>query len=184
MKKRIVSFSLCMVMCCVMSISAFAKDNTAVVPSFQGNKELGTSADMEYSLSVSEFSPSAASILRGNSPLFRMDVEFQNLVGSNAQDASKYFTMDDITKGSLKISGVLGSSSSLCKEVEVGYAVYNAATDTYRSLGWANFDNNIYGEAYCTAFDYNTKYYGYAQKVNPGSYYISGYLQFWDSDEY
>ena len=170
MKKRIVSFVMCALMCCAMCVSAFAADNPVVVPSFQGNKYLGTSDDMESSLSVTDFRESAANVLRGNSPLFRMDVKFKDLV--------------DITKGSLKISGVLGSTSSLCKETEVGFALYNAANDTYDSVSRAYFDNNIYSEAYFTFFDINTKYYGYAEKVNSGNYYISGYLEFWDSDEY
>lgn len=183
-KKRIVSFVMCALMCCAMCVSAFAADNPVVVPSFQGNKYLGTSDDMESSLSVTDFRESAANVLRGNSPLFRMDVKFKDLVGSNEQDDWKYFTSDDITKGSLKISGVLGSTSSLCKETEVGFALYNAANDTYDSVSRAYFDNNIYSEAYFTFFDINTKYYGYAEKVNSGNYYISGYLEFWDSDEY
>ena len=40
-KKRIVSFVMCALMCCAMCVSAFAADNPVVVPSFQGNKYLG-----------------------------------------------------------------------------------------------------------------------------------------------
>ena len=98
MKKRIVSFVMCALMCCAMCVSAFAADNPVVVPSFQGNKYLGTSDDMESSLSVTDFRESAANVLRGNSPLFRMDVKFKDLVGSNEQDDWKYFTSDDISK--------------------------------------------------------------------------------------
>lgn len=192
MKKNIWSMIVCICLCFTMCMPAFAAETPTIVPSFQGNRDLGSVSEQDRDAIVSDDQqitsvPNSINYTRGNTHLFTMKTSsqgFQDMIPSDLIDKNKYFTQDDITKGSLKISGHMGSTDARCNHVEVGYALYNATSDTYKSVGYAFFNNNEYDAAYFTLFDQNVKYYGYAEKAGAGNYYITGELDFWDSDEY
>ena len=182
MKKKLFALSLSLAMCMGLSVPAFATETSKTVP--ERVPSIYETVTIPYSPDAIN-TPSNTPVMWSNTHLFTLSTDggtgFKYILPTSDPD---YFYRSDITKGALKIEGTMGSTSSACSKVEVGYGLYSAITDTVTSVGKAYFKNNIYSEAYFTLFDYNTRYYGYASSMNPGQYVIKGTINFWNSDEY